>query len=144
LLSSRDDLSVSSIPKQRKVSFDSTVKAVTIPSRRSYSTRIKSRIWSSAEEIYVNGIRNEREFEHDGKNWRTAKEESDFFRCASANELFLLHPVHFSGCTSSQSPWQNEQLDESHRGSALSSRPNEEEEEEEDVHDEPDGMFKMD
>ncbi|KAL3803454.1 hypothetical protein ACHAW5_007023 [Stephanodiscus triporus] len=144
LLSSRDDLSVSSIPKQRKVSFDSTVKAVTIPSRRSYSTRIKSRIWSSAEEIYVNCIRNEREFEHDGKNWRTAKEESDFLCCASANELLLVHPFHFSGCTSSQSPWQNEQLDESHCDSASSSRPNEEEEEEGDVHDEPDGMFKMD
>ena len=97
VLPSRDDLSLASIPKQRKVSFNSTVKAATIPSRRSYSDRIKSRIWSSTEEIYANGFRNVREFEYDGNNWRTAKEECDFMRCASANELLLVHPVHLIG-----------------------------------------------
>lgn len=144
VLPSRDDLSLSSIPKQRKVSFDSTVKAATIPSRRSYSDRIKSRIWSSTEEIYANGIRNEREFEYDGKNWRTVKEESDFLRCASANELLLVHPVHFSGRLSSLSRWQNDQVAVSNVDSAVSSRPNELEEADEEVHDEPDGIFDMD
>jgi hypothetical protein len=96
-LPSCHDLSLSSIPKQRKVSFDSTVKAATIPSRRSYSNRIKSRMWSSTEEIYANGFRNVREFEYDGKNWRTVKEECDFMRCASANVILLVHPVHLIG-----------------------------------------------
>ena len=144
VLPSLDDLSLSSIPKQRKVSFDSTVKAATIPSRRSYSDRIKSRIWSSTEEIYANGIRNEREFEYDGKNWRTVKEESDFLRCASANELLLVHPVHFSGRLSSLSRWQNDQVAVSNVDLAVSSRPNELEEAEEEIHDEPDGIFDMD
>jgi len=43
VLTSRDDLSLSSIPKQRKVSFDSRVKAATIPSRHSYSNRRRRR-----------------------------------------------------------------------------------------------------
>jgi hypothetical protein len=133
-LPSRDDLSLSSIPKQRKVSFDSTVKTATIPSRHSYSNRIKSRIWSSTEEIYANGFRNVKEFEYDGKNWRTAKEECEFLRCASANELLLVHPVHFSGRLSAVS----------NMDSAVSSGPKEQEEEEEEVHDELDGMFDMD
>jgi hypothetical protein len=145
LFPSRDESSLSSIPKQRKVSFDSTVKATTIPSRRSYSTRIKSRIWSSSEEIYANGIRNEKEFEYDGKNWRTAKEEGDFLRCASANELHLVHPVHSCGWPSSLSPWQNKHLYVSDIDSiAAPSIPNEEEVNNQEVHDEPDGMFDMD
>jgi hypothetical protein len=144
LIHSRDDLSLSFIPKQRKVSFDSTVKATTIPSRSSYSTRIKSRIWSSSEEIYANGIRNEREFEYDGKNWRTAKEESEFLRCASADELHLVHPVHFCGCPSPSSPLQTERLSESDIDSIAPSRPNEKDEYDEEVHDEPDEMFDMD
>jgi hypothetical protein len=144
VLPSRDDLSLSSIPKKRKVSFDSTVIAATIPSRRSYSDRIKSRIWSSTEEIYANGIRNEREFGYDGKNWRTAKEECDFMRCASANEILLVHPVHFSGRLSSLSRWQHDQVAVSNVDSAVSSRPNELEEAEEEVHDELDGIFDMD
>lgn len=35
----------------RKVSFDSTVIATTIPSRFSYSDRIRSRLWSSTDDI---------------------------------------------------------------------------------------------
>jgi hypothetical protein len=123
--SSRDDLSLSSTSKQRRVSFDSMVKATTIPSRCSYSTRIKSRIWSSSEEIHANCFRNVREYEYDGKNWRTAKEEGDFLRCASANELHLVHPVHFCGWPSSLSPWQIEQYAIFNSGLDVSSIPNE-------------------
>lgn len=133
---SRVDLSLSFISKQRKVSFDSTVKTATIPSRRSYSDRIKSRIWSSSEEIYANCFRNVREYEYDGKNWRTVKEECDFLRCASANRLHLVHPAHFSGLPPSLSPWQIEQYAIFNSGSDVSSIPNEIE-----VGGDPDGIF---
>ena len=133
---SRDDLSLSSISNQRRVSFDSIVKATTIPSRCRYSARMKSRIWSSSEEIYANCFRNVKEYEYDGKNWRTAKEEGEFLRCASANELHLVHPVHFCGWPSSLSPRQIEQYAIFNSGLDVSSIPNEV-----GVDDNPDGMF---
>lgn len=95
-LSSNDEMSVST-HQVRRVSFDSIVQTTTIPSRYDYSKRIKSRIWSSTLEIYTNGVRNAREFEYDGKNWRTASEENDFLCCESAKQLHLVHPVHIYG-----------------------------------------------
>lgn len=100
-LSLRDDISELSISKHRKVSFDSIVKAATIPSRLSYSDRMKARLWSSTEDIYSNAVRNEKEFAFDGSNWRTASEESDFLRCPFASSIssddVFVHPVHFTG-----------------------------------------------
>lgn len=110
-LPSRDSLSASSMPRRRKVSFDSTVKAVNIPSRLSYSNRIRTRLWSSTEDIYANALRNEREYAFDGSNWRTAREEGDFLRCSpssqSSAEDVLVHPVHFTCWSPPQK--QNEQ-----------------------------------
>lgn len=106
-LSLHDDISECSTPKHRKVSFDSTVKATTIPSRLSYSSRMKTRLWSSTEDIYSNAIRNEKEFAFDGSDWRTASEESDFLRCPFASSMMtddvLVHPVHFVGLLPSPS-----------------------------------------
>lgn len=106
-LSLHDDISECSTPKHRKVSFDSTVKATTIPSRLSYSSRMKTRLWSSTEDIYSNAIRNEKEFAFDGCDWRTASEESDFLRCPFASSMMtddvLVHPVHFVGLLPSPS-----------------------------------------
>mmetsp|Transcript_8659 Transcript_8659/g.15057 ORF Transcript_8659/g.15057 Transcript_8659/m.15057 type:complete len:401 (+) Transcript_8659:134-1336(+) len=100
---SRDDLSASSMPRRRKVSFDATVKAATIPSRLSYSNRIRQRLWSSTEDIYANAIRNEKEYIYDGSNWRTAREEGEHLRRSSISSSsfssveVLVHPVHVSG-----------------------------------------------
>lgn len=108
-LPSRDSLlsevESSSMPRRRKVSFDSTVTAATIPSRFSYSNRIRTRLWSGTEDIYANAVRNEKEYAFDGNNWRTAREENDFLRCSSTSSSStpspeeLVHPVHFSGWT---------------------------------------------
>ena len=76
---SRGELSNLSASRRppRKVSFDSTVIATTIPSRFSYSDRIRSRLWSSTNDIYENAIRNEHEFIYE--QWRTtANEEEEF------------------------------------------------------------------
>jgi hypothetical protein len=109
--SSSDELSVST-QQVRRVSFDSTVQTTTIPSRHDYSKRIKSRIWSSTLEIYTNGVRNAREFEYDGKNWRTASEEDDFLCCESAEQLHLVHPVHLYGLPNQQLEFEIQEEEE--------------------------------
>ena len=113
-LSLHDDISECTIPKHRKVSFDSTVKATTIPSRLSYSSRMKTRLWSSTEDIYSNAIRNEKEFAFDGSDWRTATEECDFLRCPFVSSMLsddvLVHPVHFASLRSSQTYLHQKQV----------------------------------
>lgn len=103
---SRSELSTHSASRRprRKVSFDSTVIATTIPSRFSYSDRIRSRLWSSTNDIYANAIRNEHEFSYDHNDWRTASEEGEFSpssqSCSSSDQLstqyHLVHPYHKS------------------------------------------------
>lgn len=144
---SRDDLSMSSMPRQRKVSFDHTVKATTIPSRLSYSNRIRTRLWSSTEDIYTNAVRNEKEYIYDGGNWRTAREENGFVRfnsSSSSSPEELVHPVHFNGWPSTCQPyWQEEQqMAMSNRGSPSPSARNDnvnDQEFEDDA-----GVFEMD
>jgi hypothetical protein len=88
------------------------VQTTTIPSRHDYSKRIKSRIWSSTLEIHTNGVRNAREFEYDGKNWRTASEEDDFLCCESAEQLHLVHPVHLYGLPNQQLEFEIQEEEE--------------------------------
>jgi hypothetical protein len=89
-------LSDHSIQPRRKVSFDSTVKATTIPARFSYSQRVRTKLWSSSEDIVNNAIRNEFEFSFDGSDWRRIREEKDFISVAPLSEE-KLHPAHFYG-----------------------------------------------
>lgn len=101
---SRSELSNSAVSRRppRKVSFDSTVIATTIPSRFSYSERIRSRLWSSTDDIYSNAIRNEHEFAYDHSDWRTATEEAEFVSTKNCSGYLsaqegLVHPYHVSG-----------------------------------------------
>jgi len=109
---SRGELSSSSLSNstshrpRRKVSFDSTVIATTIPSRFSYSDRIRSRLWSSTNDIHANAIRNEHEFMlYDHTKWTTATEETDFVPLESyssssglpCTQEEVVHPFHQSG-----------------------------------------------
>lgn len=108
---SRGELSNNSASRRprSKVSFDSTVIATTIPSRFSYSDRIRSRLWSSTNDIYANAIRNEHEFSYDHNDWRTASEEGEFSpssqNCSSSGQLSaqeqLVHPFHKSAYSQS-------------------------------------------
>ena len=95
-------LSDHSIQPRRKVSFDSTVKATTIPSRSSYSKRVRTKLWSSSEDIVNNAIRNEFEFAFDGNDWRKIREEKDFISVAPSSDE-KLHPAHFYGWSRSTS-----------------------------------------
>lgn len=109
---SRGELSNHSAPRRprRKVSFDSTVIATTIPSRFSYSDRIRSRLWSSTNDIHANAIRNEHEFMYDHNDWRTSTEEGEFASSKSSSSSSeqqlsaqeqLVHPFHKSGYSQS-------------------------------------------
>jgi hypothetical protein len=86
----------STLSNRRKVSFDSTVRATTIPPRQSYSQRVRTKLWSSSEDILNNAIRNEFEFQYDGHDWRRIREESDFIPLDPSSDE-KIHPAHFYG-----------------------------------------------
>ena len=52
--------------RKRKVNLNSDVCVIPIPMRTEYSDRIKERIWTSANELYQNTVRNTVEFAAEG------------------------------------------------------------------------------
>lgn len=74
------------------VQFRSNVTVRRIPSRHDYSESVKAELWSSLAEIRENAIRNEAEFSFDGAQWRTCREEKDFFLDKQSG--CLIHPAH--------------------------------------------------
>ena len=77
----------------RRLKFNEEVDVVPIPMRTEYSSRIRSRIWSNAEEIHENAARNSVEFASEGWDWRNVCEDEDMFVCSISGDL--VHPVHF-------------------------------------------------
>ena len=62
-----EDSNSSDVKKSKKrISFDTTVKVVPIPTRDEYSNRVRSRLWSNAFEIHQNATRNSIEFAAEG------------------------------------------------------------------------------
>ncbi|KAL7538024.1 hypothetical protein ACHAWF_005972 [Thalassiosira exigua] len=84
--------SPSSSPPPRGVTFDERVRVLPIPSLGSYTVDQRRRMFSGRLELRENKIRNKREYEFDGCDWRNATEEGFMAICPLSGEL--LHPAH--------------------------------------------------
>jgi hypothetical protein len=80
--------------KQRSVSFDNNVQVLPIPSKDSYSDRIRKYLWSNPSEMLHNASRNAREFRFENWDWRQVADDAEFFRCPVTGDL--IHPCHVS------------------------------------------------
>jgi len=146
-LASFDNLSsTSSLQRRRKVSFDTTVHAATIPSRHDYSDQARAAMWTNQAELYREAFRNDLEYEFDGRKAQSVSEEVDFIRCsltppsssaAMEKEEILVHPVHFLPT----SPWKKTNTPQHSTLTSASVNCNTEEFEDDDY---TEGVFEMD
>lgn len=86
-----EDQGTAQPPPKKRVHFHATVKAHSIPSHTVYSKRMKSTIWSSAQELEENVARNCYEFEAENWNFEDVVDEDDMIWYHGQ----WVHPVHF-------------------------------------------------
>jgi hypothetical protein len=79
-------------PKRRSVSLHKSVSVIPIPSRCSYSSNIREKIWSSSAELCANAARNTVEFASEGWDWRKVVEDEHMLLHQASGEL--IHPIH--------------------------------------------------
>lgn len=77
---------------RKKLTFHNQVLVCHIPKHTEYSQRIKSCLWTPAEEAACNFARNSIEFAAEGNDWRYALEDCDMYRDPTTQEL--IHPIH--------------------------------------------------
>jgi hypothetical protein len=78
----------------KRCQFNETVCVMTIPSRHEYTQKMKSRLWFTASELYMNAVRNTIEYMAEGCNWRTVIEEEGMISCNQTGRL--IHPAHYT------------------------------------------------
>lgn len=78
--------------KRRSVSFHETVTVVTIPSKDSYSDRIRKFLWIEPHEMMQNTARNVIEFKSENWDWRQVADDVEFYICPMTGEK--IHPCH--------------------------------------------------
>lgn len=91
-VSSTSPNTVVSEPDTKKLSFNTEVAVIPIPTRHDYSDRVKERLWIAVDELELAAYRNAVEFTAEGWDWRTVLEDEAFYRCSETGEK--IHPVH--------------------------------------------------
>lgn len=84
-----------SSPTSSVVTFHDDVIVYPTFQAKEYPIDIRISIWTPSKEIIRNRLRNCKEFQYDGWNWREASEEEDMYFDRKRGEL--VHPVHASG-----------------------------------------------
>lgn len=75
-----------------RVHFHHMASVIEIPSHKAYTLQQKTSLWRSSQEIRFMARRNRLEYNHDGKDWRTATEEDDMIDVGDGN---LVHPFTY-------------------------------------------------
>ena len=84
----------SSSSNKKRLVFQETVRVVPIPMRNEYSSRVRSRLWTSASELYENAARNTVEFAHEGYVLRSScTVQGLFFLESRAHKVLVLSLV---------------------------------------------------
>mmetsp|Transcript_31674 Transcript_31674/g.67100 ORF Transcript_31674/g.67100 Transcript_31674/m.67100 type:complete len:203 (+) Transcript_31674:365-973(+) len=80
-------------PRTKKsVKFNNDVAVRPIPSRHSYSPRVKARLYTAPRELAASAVRNAVEFNYEGCSYRNVVEENGMYVCVESGEL--IHPAH--------------------------------------------------
>jgi hypothetical protein len=74
------------------VTFNETVRVMPIPPLTAYSAEQRFRMYANRFELRENKVRNKKEFQFDGYDWRNATEECHMAICPLSGEI--LHPAH--------------------------------------------------
>ncbi|KAL3793214.1 hypothetical protein HJC23_000756 [Cyclotella cryptica] len=80
------------IPVSKGVTFNETVRVMPIPPVSAYTVEQRFRMYANRFELRENKLRNKKEFQFDGYDWRNATEECHMAICPRSGEL--LHPAH--------------------------------------------------
>ncbi|KAL7492728.1 hypothetical protein ACHAWT_001746 [Skeletonema menzelii] len=84
---------------KRRVSLHNNVAVMPIPSRKEYPNSVKERLWSSANDLYRNAVRNSIEFASEGWNWRNVADDEQMIQSPSGERI---HPIHVMNATADQ------------------------------------------
>lgn len=89
---SSDASSSSGGSEGRSVSFGTSVQVMPIPMRKDYSARIRPHLWATSKQRREDVWRNTVEYDAEGRDWRRALEDHEFFVDVATGEK--IHPVH--------------------------------------------------
>ncbi|KAL7487060.1 hypothetical protein ACHAW6_012667 [Cyclotella cf. meneghiniana] len=80
------------IAVSKGVTFNETVRVMPIPPVTAYTVEQRFQMYANRFELRENKLRNKKEFQFDGYDWRNATEECHMAICPVSGEL--LHPAH--------------------------------------------------
>ena len=79
-----------------------------IPSRTEYSNSVKERLWSSANDLYRNAVRNSIEFASEGWNWRNVADDEQMIQSPSGERI---HPIHMMNTSTANQEQEKREIE---------------------------------